>query len=94
MAALLYPELASSKMLACSKRKNFSQSDARKRQLEQNVFLKIRALFWPAGSCASPPPRPSIFTNYYLLVHHPVYQDDRHLLAYGATYQNEKKYTK
>jgi hypothetical protein len=34
-------------------------------------------------SYASPPPCPSIFSNYSLIVHHPVNRDDRHLLAHA-----------
>jgi hypothetical protein len=36
----------------------------------------------PATPCASPPPRPSTISDYYLLVHHHVNRDDRHLLAH------------
>jgi hypothetical protein len=36
-----------------------------------------------ATPCASPPPCPSIFSNYSFWVHHPVNRDDRHLLAFA-----------
>jgi hypothetical protein len=39
--------------------------------------------FWSATPCASPPPRPSIFSHYSFLVHRPTYQNDRHLLAHA-----------
>jgi hypothetical protein len=35
-----------------------------------------------ATPCASPPPRPSIFSDYSFLVCHPVNWDDWHLLAW------------
>jgi hypothetical protein len=35
--------------------------------------------------CASPPPWPSIFSNYSFLAHHPVNRDDWHLLAHAMT---------
>jgi hypothetical protein len=38
---------------------------------------------WSATSCASPPPRLSIFSNYSFLVHLPVNWDDRNLLAHA-----------
>jgi hypothetical protein len=31
-----------------------------------------------------PPPRPSIFSDYFFLFHHPVKQDDRQLLAHAV----------
>jgi hypothetical protein len=34
-----------------------------------------------ATPCASPPPLPSIFSNYSFWVHHLVNRDDQHLLA-------------
>jgi hypothetical protein len=37
----------------------------------------------PATPCASPPPRPSTISDYYLLVHHHVNRDDRHLLGHA-----------
>jgi hypothetical protein len=39
--------------------------------------------FWSATTCASPPPRPSIFTDYSFWVHHLVNRDGRHLLAHA-----------
>jgi hypothetical protein len=46
--------------------------------------LVARGQSTPATPCASPPPRPSIFSNYFfLVVHHPVNWDDRHLLAHA-----------
>jgi hypothetical protein len=36
-----------------------------------------------ATPCASPPSRPSIFSNYSFWVHHPANRDDRHLLAHA-----------
>jgi hypothetical protein len=39
--------------------------------------------FWSATPCASPPPRPSIFSHYSFWVHHLVNWDDRHLLAHA-----------
>jgi hypothetical protein len=39
--------------------------------------------FGSATPCASPPPRPSIFSDYYFWVHHLVNGDERHLLAHA-----------
>jgi hypothetical protein len=39
--------------------------------------------FGSATPCASPPPWPSIFSNYSFWVHHLVNQDDRQLLAHA-----------
>jgi hypothetical protein len=36
-----------------------------------------------ATPCASPPPRPSNFSDYFLWVHHLVNPDDRHLFAHA-----------
>jgi hypothetical protein len=36
-----------------------------------------------ATPCASPPPRPSIFSDYSFWVHHPVNRDDRQLLTHA-----------
>jgi hypothetical protein len=38
--------------------------------------------FWSATSCASPPPLPSIFSDYSFLVHHPVNRGDLYLLTF------------
>jgi hypothetical protein len=47
--------------------------------------ILIKFLFWEGGGsatpCASPPPQPSIFSDYSFWVHHPINWDDRHLLA-------------
>jgi hypothetical protein len=40
--------------------------------------LELFALFGSATRCASPPPRPSIFSNYSFRVYHPVNRHDRH----------------
>jgi hypothetical protein len=40
-----------------------------------------KLFFGSATPCASPPPRPSIFSDYSFRAHHLVNQDDRHLLA-------------
>jgi hypothetical protein len=40
-------------------------------------------LFWSATPCASPPPWPSIFSDYSFWVHHLVNRDDRQLLAHA-----------
>jgi hypothetical protein len=45
------------------------------------IASRVFVLFWSANPCASPPPRPSIISDYSFLVHHPVSQDDQHLLA-------------
>jgi hypothetical protein len=39
--------------------------------------------FGSEAPCASPPPQPSICSNYSVWVHHLVNQDDRHLLAHA-----------
>jgi hypothetical protein len=39
--------------------------------------------FGSATPCASPPPWPSIFSNYFWGAHHLVSQDDRHLLGHA-----------
>jgi hypothetical protein len=39
-----------------------------------------RLFFGLPTPCSSPPPRPSILSNYSFLVYHPVNQDDRYLL--------------
>jgi hypothetical protein len=44
----------------------------------------MQMLFLGGGTatpCASSPPRLSIFSDFSFLVHHPVNQDDRHLIA-------------
>jgi hypothetical protein len=41
------------------------------------------SLFWSATPCASPPPGPSIFSDYSFRVHHPVNWDDQQLLAHA-----------
>jgi hypothetical protein len=38
-----------------------------------------------ATPCASPPPWPSIFSDYSFLVHHPANRNDRHILAHAMT---------
>jgi hypothetical protein len=49
-----------------------------------NQPLDIRLCFFGSATpCASPPPRPSIFSNYSFRVHHLANQDDRHLLAHA-----------
>jgi hypothetical protein len=37
-----------------------------------------------ATPCASPPRWPSIFSDHSFWIHHPVHQDDRHLLAHAV----------
>jgi hypothetical protein len=41
---------------------------------ERNIFGRL------ATPCASPPPWPSIFSDYFFLVHHLVNRDDWHTL--------------
>jgi hypothetical protein len=46
------------------------------------IFLFLLFL-GSATSCASPPPWPSIFSNYSFRIHQLVKRDDRHLLAHA-----------
>jgi hypothetical protein len=43
----------------------------------------LRPFLGSATPCASTPPWPSIFSDYSFWFHHPVNQDDRHLLAHA-----------
>jgi hypothetical protein len=45
--------------------------------------LAARVVFWSSTPCASPRPWPSIFPIILFGVHHPVNQDDQHLLAHA-----------
>jgi hypothetical protein len=45
--------------------------------------MSVNFFFWSATPCASPPPWPSIFSDYSFWVHHLVNQDDRQLLAHA-----------
>jgi hypothetical protein len=54
--------------------------------LGANSFCSKLFFFWGGGSatpCASPPPWPSIFSDYSFWVHHRVNQYDRQLLAHA-----------
>jgi hypothetical protein len=48
---------------------------------QKKLFLKF--FFWSATPCASPPPRPSIFSNYSFRVHYHDNRDDRQILAHA-----------
>jgi hypothetical protein len=54
-------------------------------QTFQRFFGNLETLFFGGGAsltpCASPPPWPSIFSDYSFWVHHLVNRDDWHLLA-------------
>jgi hypothetical protein len=47
------------------------------------VFFTSEVFWGSATPCASPPPWPSIFSDYSLWVHPPATRDDRHLLAHA-----------
>jgi hypothetical protein len=63
-------------------------------ELTDKIYVKrakyklISGLKWTffgsATPCASPPPRPSIFSDYSFWVHHLLNRDDRHLLLANA----------
>jgi hypothetical protein len=48
--------------------------------------LGLNALFGGSATpCASPPPQPTIFSNYSILAYRPVNRDDWHLFAHPVT---------
>jgi hypothetical protein len=48
-----------------------------------SIHYPLLLFFWSATPCASPPPRPSILSDYSFRIHHPVNRDDPHLLAHA-----------
>jgi hypothetical protein len=51
-----------------------------------NVPFQCKLAFFGGGAvfpCAYPPPQPSILSDYYFLVHHPVNRDEWHILAHA-----------
>jgi hypothetical protein len=53
--------------------------------------LAFNTIFGVSDPCASPPPGPSIFSDYSFWFHHPVNWDDQHLLANAMALFNSIK---
>jgi hypothetical protein len=55
--------------------------------VNENFFPVANPTFFGGGGsatpCASPPPRPTIFSDYSFLAHHLANRDDQHFLAHA-----------